>query len=111
MTHDDNIKFEMGVARKDDPRWAEAQILPFPDQSELWPEAKIWRVVHTPNWPEHPYQASHIPVHEDDLYRPVGVVYKNIGRYYVNVKTTHEGKALMIGKQLIKWGLEKCENK
>ena len=112
MTQDkiDHIKFEMGVALKDDPKWAEAHSLPFPDQSELWPEEKIWRVVYNTDWPEVPYQAAHIPLPERDLWRPVGVVYEKFGRYYVNVKTTHEGKALIIGKQLIKWELEKCEN-
>ena len=111
MTRDDNIKFEMGVIMKDNARWAEAQSLPLPIQEDLWQEQKIWRVVHTPNWPEHPYQASHIPLPKDDLRYPVGVVYERIGRYYVNVETTHEGKALIIGKQLIQWEMEKCENK
>ena len=85
--------------------------MPLPDQSELWPEEKIWRVVHDPNWSPPYYRAVQIQLPERDLYQPLGFVYEMARRYHVNVKTTHEGKALMIGKQLIKWELEKCENK
>lgn len=110
MTNDDNFRFEVGVARKDDPRWAEAQSLPLPSQEDLWQEQKIWRVVHDPNWSPPYYRAVQIEIPERDLYQPVGVVYEMARRLHVNVKTTHEGKALMFGKQLIKWELEEAQD-